>query len=100
MHTIDIQIVYALPNKAWIKNLTVPRGSTPVDVIQLSGIFDEFEDLRAMELNYGVYSKRVDQHYLMCNGDRLEIYRRLTADPKTVRRELARAGKTMSDERN
>ncbi len=100
MHTIDVQIVYAFPKKAWIKDLTVSRGSTPVDVIQLSGILNEFEELRSIKLNYGVYSKRVDQHYLMCNGDRLEIYRPLTADPKTVRRELAKAGKTMSDDRN
>lgn len=99
MHTIDVQIVYAWSKKAWIKDLTVSRGSTPSEVIELSGILDEFPSLSLKELHYGVFSKRVDQHYLMNDGDRLEIYRQLTADPKTVRRELAKAGKTMSDDR-
>ena len=99
MHTIDVQIVYALQEKAWVKNLTIPRGSTPDDAIKLSGILEEIEELRLMELDFGIFSKKVDQFYLMNNGDRLEIYRQLTADPKTVRRELAKAGKTMSGDR-
>lgn len=100
MHTIDIQIVYAVKNKLWRKQLKVARGVTPVDVIQQSGLLDDNSELELRELVYGVYSQRVDQYYLMSDGDRLEIYRSLTADPKTVRRELAKAGKTMSDGRS
>ncbi len=99
MHTISIQIVYAWPNKVWSKCLELRRGATPIDVIELSGILDEFPNMQLSEMQYGVYSKRVDQHYLMAEGDRLEIYRPLTADPKTIRRELAKVGKTMSGER-
>jgi len=100
MHTIEVQIVYVLKQKFWQKRLTIARGSTPMDVIQHSGLLNEFQELDISELSYGVYSQRVDQNYLLNNGDRLEVYRPLIADPKTVRRELAKAGKTMSGERS
>ncbi len=100
MHTIEVQIVYALKQHCWQKRLEMARGTTPLDVIEQSGLLNEFEELDLSELNYGVYSQRVDQNYLMNDGDRLEVYRSLTADPKTIRRELAKAGKTMSGERS
>lgn len=100
MHKIEVHIVYALPESVWKKSLQMSRGATPVDVIQQSGLLEAFTDLELTELHYGVYSQRVDQNYLMADGDRLEIYRSLTADPKTVRREMAKAGKTMTDNRS
>ena len=99
MHTIEVKIVYALKQQFWQKSLKIARGSTPLDVLEQSGFLSEFQSLELSELTYGVYSRRVDQNYLMNNGDRLEIYRPLTADPKNVRRELAKMGKTMSGER-
>jgi putative ubiquitin-RnfH superfamily antitoxin RatB of RatAB toxin-antitoxin module len=99
MHSINIEIIYALPNLIWRKLLIIPRGSTPLDVIKESGFHEEFPQLEPGSLSYGIYSKRVDENYLLSEGDRLEIYRKLTADPKTVRREMAKVGKTMTDSR-
>lgn len=99
-HIINISIVYALPKKTWIKSLVMNRGATPEDVMQQSGFFETFPELQQQfekqALNYGVFAQGVDENYLLADGDRLEIYRALTADPKTVRRELAAQGKTMS----
>lgn len=96
---ICVHIVYAPPSGLWLKTLTLLRGSTPADLIQESGLLTHFPELQtvfdASELAYGVYSQRVDPNYLLQEGDRLEIYRPLTADPKQVRRELAKLGKTM-----
>lgn len=100
MHSINIEIVYAFPDKVWRQQLTVLRGSTPLEVIKQSNLFDYFPMLVDKPFHYGVYSKRVDENYLMAEGDRLEIYRDLTADPKTVRREMAKMGKTMTDKRS
>ena len=96
MHSIDVQIIYVQPEQVWSKKLIMPRGATPIDLIKKSGFLEAFAELTLEELHYGVYSQRVDQHYLMNNFDRLEIYRPLNVDPKTVRRELAKTGKTMS----
>ena len=100
MYAIDVQIVYALKQQLWQKSLKIARGATPIDVIQQSGFLNEFQELELSQLNYGIFSQRVDQNYLMNNGDRLEIYRPLTADPKSIRRELAKVGKTMSGDRS
>ena len=99
MPSINVEIVFALESQIWRKNLQVLRGSTPEDVIEESGLLIAFPELKSNKLNYGIYSKMVDQHYLMSENDRLEIYRPLKADPKTVRREMAKAGKTMTDQR-
>lgn len=99
-HTIKVSIVYALPEQTWLKSMVLNRGATPEDLMQKSGLFDAFPALlqayEKQELNFGIYAQRVDDHYLLEEGDRLEIYRSLTADPKVVRRELAAQGKTMS----
>jgi len=99
-HIINVSIVYALPEQTWTKSLLMNRGATPEDLMQESGLFTTFPELmqnfEQQELNFGVYAQRVDENYLLAEGDRLEIYRPLTADPKTVRRELAAQGKTMS----
>jgi len=47
------------------------------------------------ELTIGVYADKIELDYLLEEGDRVEIYRPLTADPKEVRRQLALLGKTM-----
>jgi len=100
MHFITVRIVFAFREKAWSKLLQVRRGATPMDIIELSGLLNEFPDLVKEELRYGVYSKQVNDNYLMLDNDRLEIYRPLKADPKLVRREQAKAGKTMTDNRD
>lgn len=99
-HIINVSIVYALPEQAWTKSLVMNRGATPEDLMHESGLLTVFPELvqklEKKELNFGIFSQRVDENYLLAEGDRLEIYRPLTADPKTVRRELAAQGKTMS----
>jgi len=100
MHFIDVTIVYALPEKAWIKSLTIRRGGTPVDLIEQSQLSSDFPEIKLEQLKFGVYGKTVDENYLLEEGDRLEIYRPIKADPKEVRRDLAKAGKTMVDDRS
>ena len=39
------------------------------------------------QLDFGVWAKRVSANYVMQLGDRIEIYRPLTVDPKVARRE-------------
>jgi len=104
MHTIEIEIIYALPNKVWRKTMTLNRGTSPLEAIEQSGLLKECpelgdKDTSNKELTFGIFSKRVDDSYLLAQGDRLEVYRKLTADPKEVRREMAKAGKTMTDSR-
>lgn len=98
MHDIEVSIVYATPEQQTLKELRVTRGTNAVELIQQSGFLQEIEELRDVpleDLKIGVFAQRVQTDYLLEAGDRLEIYRELSADPKEVRRQLALLGKTI-----
>jgi putative ubiquitin-RnfH superfamily antitoxin RatB of RatAB toxin-antitoxin module len=55
----------------------------------------EFPEADFSAPTLGVFAQPVAHDYVVNEGDRIEIYRPLTADPKEVRRQLAAAGLTM-----
>ena len=95
MHNIEVEIVYALREKQWLKSLNVARGTSAMELVQQSGVLNDYPELNETELTLGVYGEKVSDDYLLEQGDRVEIYRPLKADPKEVRRLLALQGKTM-----
>jgi putative ubiquitin-RnfH superfamily antitoxin RatB of RatAB toxin-antitoxin module len=100
MKYISVSIVYATPEKQWIKECTLPRGSCVEDLVKHSELLCEIPELNGRTvdtLQMGVYAAKVTTDTLLEEGDRLEIYRPLQADPKEVRRQLALLGKTMGN---
>ena len=100
MHTIDVSVVFAMPTKQWCYQATVDRGFSAQDLILQSGFLDSIDSLNGVELqllDIGVYAQKVELDYLLQAGDRVEIYRPLLADPKEVRRRLAKLGKTIGN---
>lgn len=98
MHSISVSVVYATPQNQLIKDCEVPRGTSALELVTLSGILKDFEELQSSKLEsleLGVFAQKVSHDYLLEQGDRVEIYRKLKADPKEVRRQLAKLGKTM-----
>jgi putative ubiquitin-RnfH superfamily antitoxin RatB of RatAB toxin-antitoxin module len=96
MRQITVEIVYATPSSQWLRELQVPLGTDVGELLELSGVLNEFSELKdQVDLKLGIFSKRVDQEEILKQGDRVEIYRELTADPKEVRRQLAKLGKVM-----
>jgi len=98
MHKINVSIVYAMPQKQWLLELQVTRGTNAEELVQMSKFLEQIDTLRGKtieQLKLGVYSQKVTIDYLLEEGDRLEIYRELTADPKEVRRQLAKLGKSI-----
>ena len=98
MHQINVSLVYAIAEKQWIYQARVARGTSAQELIEDSRFIDTIEALKNRQiesLNIGVFSQKIPHDYLLQEGDRLEIYRPLTADPKEVRRQLALMGKTM-----
>ena len=98
IHTIDVSIVYATQSQQWIVEKRVTRGTSAFELLQSSGFLDQIPELSELEsqrLQLGVYAEKVAHDYLLVQGDRVEVYRPLTADPKEVRRQLAVLGKTM-----
>lgn len=94
---MKIGIAYALPHRqAWL-NVEVPDGATVRDAIERSGILVQFPEIDLGQQKVGIYGKVSKLDAVLNDGDRVEIYRPITCDPKTVPRK-AKAGGDASAE--
>ena len=87
--TIHVEVAYALPERQAIIPLQVLPGTTALQAAQRSGITDRFEGLVLEDARLGVFGKPVAADQVLQEGDRVEIYRPLKADPKEVRKARA-----------
>jgi len=83
---MKISVTYAEPTKQkWIE-LEVPDETTAEEAIRLSGLLEQFPEIDLSENKFGVFGKVVKPVQSLKEGDRVEIYRPITADPETVER--------------
>jgi uncharacterized protein len=87
---LKVEVVYALPAEQVLIELQVKEGTTVGQAIALSGIQERFPDLRVSRGLVGIFGRPVELDALLCDGDRVEIYRPLLANPKQARRERAK----------
>lgn len=88
--TIEVEIVYALPDAAFAQTLRVPAGADVAQAIRQSGMLERHPEIAAASTALGIFGKRVESNTVLRDYDRIEIYRRLIADPKQSRRARAR----------
>lgn len=88
--TIEVEVVYALPEKQWCRRIAVPCGTTVRDAIERSGLLAEHPGIDAANLMVGIWNHRCSLDSTVRAQDRIEVYRPLTADPKEARRRRAR----------
>ena len=90
---INIEVSYALPHKQRILALKVEPGCTVYDAAVKSGIDKHFPEIDFEHAKMGIFGKVIakPKEQAIQEGDRVEIYRPLIADPKEVRK--ARAAK-------
>ena len=93
--TIGVEVAYARPDTQLILPVTVAGDATIEDAIRASGILDKFPDIDLKVNKVGVFGKLSKLGNGLREGDRIEIYRALIADPKEVRRKRAAEGKAM-----
>ena len=92
---INIEVVYALPDKQQLITMAVPSGTlareAAVQAIRthLITLAETDAVLDPNTIPLGVYGQIVADDYPMQAGDRLELYRPLQQDPKERRRQLA-----------
>ena len=90
---IAVEVVYATPERQWLICVELPAGSTVQQAIDQSDIQGQVEGLSIDPQALGIFSRKVTPEQLLRDGDRVEIYRPLLADPKESRRRRAAAGK-------
>ena len=93
--TINVEVAYATPRLQYVVNVRVPIGCTAREAIKKSNILTQFDEIDLTKNKIGIYSRLVCLDVVLQDGDRVEIYRPLKADPRIIRRLLAEEGKTM-----
>ncbi|NBA96518.1 RnfH family protein [Pseudomonas sp. R5(2019)] len=85
---IDIEVVFATPERQLLLQVSVPSGTTLREAVRLSGIAEQFPEWDVGVCALGVFGRVIAdaQTRPVEVGDRIEIYRPLLADPKEVRR--------------
>ena len=89
MNQINIEIAYTLPDRYYLKSFKVDEGTMIQTAILQSGILQQFTEIDLRENKVGIYSRPAKLTDQLKDGDRIEIYRPLLADPKEIRRKRA-----------
>ena len=93
--TLGVEVAYAVVDHQILLSIQVREGATVQDAIQQSGILESYPEIDLSRNKVGVFGKLVKLQAELREGDRVEIYRPLIADPKEVRKLRAAQGKQM-----
>lgn len=93
--SIQIQLVYALRDRQELVALRMPAGTTVQQAVDASGLLQKHAEINLADNKLGIFGKLTKPDAVLRDGDRVEIYRALIADPKEVRRKRAEEGKAM-----
>lgn len=85
---MQIAVAYSEPaNQLWLR-IEVPDETTVQQAIEQSGILRKFPDIDLSQSAVGIFGKAAELDAMLKPGDRVEIYRAITADPATVPRRV------------
>lgn len=80
-----IEIAYALYEEQFLDVEEVAESTTVEQALEGSKMLQRFPDLNTEKV--GIFGKLVNHDQVLREGDRIEIYRPLKADPRDRRRE-------------
>ena len=86
---IAVEVAYALPEKQYLQRVTLQEGATVEEAIRASGLLELRTDIDLTKNKVGIYCRPAKLSDIVHDGDRVEIYRPLIADPKELRRQRA-----------
>ena len=93
MSEIRVEVVYALPERQYLRTVKLDEGSSVEEAVKASGLLELRSDIDLKQNKLGIYSRPVKLADTVSDGDRIEIYRPLIADPKELRRIRAERSK-------
>lgn len=82
---MKVSVTYALPERQTWLEVEVPEQATVRDAIDASGIARAFPALNLATQKVGIFGKTVALEARLEPGQRVEIYRPITADPIALR---------------
>lgn len=87
---IRVAVALALAERQEVIELEIGDGSTAADAIAAARLEERFPGIGVARLRVGIWSRAAERAAVLRDGDRVELYRELTADPKDARRARAR----------
>lgn len=87
---VRVQVCHALPAETFLVELELPAGSTLLQAVHASGALQRYPQIDIATQKLGIFGKLKPTDTVLRDGDRIEIYRPLQADPKETRRRRAK----------
>lgn len=84
-----IEVVYAQPLEQDCAAVDLPAGATVAEAIACSGVLLRHPEIDLKSTRVGIWGRWCTLATTVRDGDRVEVYRPLQADPKEVRRQRA-----------
>lgn len=81
-----VTVVYARPGVRHVLRVELEPGATIAQAIDASDLLSLEPELRNGTLDAGVWNRVAKLDAIVRDGDRIEVYRPLTVDPKEARR--------------
>lgn len=91
--TIEVEVAYATLEEQLILKQSVAVDATVEAVLLESGLLERFPEIDLTVNKVGVFGKLCKLNAGLRPGDRIEVYRKLIADPKEARRKRANESK-------
>lgn len=86
---LHIEVCYALPHEQRLFTLEVETDCDVEQAIHRSGILETYPEIDLTINKVGIFGKVCKLNAALRDKDRIEIYRKLIADPKESRRQKA-----------
>jgi putative ubiquitin-RnfH superfamily antitoxin RatB of RatAB toxin-antitoxin module len=81
-----VSVAYADLKAQFWQKLNLPDGATVRDAIEKSGVLGKFPQIDLEKQKVGVFGKVTPLDTALNEGDRVEIYRAIIVDPRSVPR--------------
>ena len=86
---MQIAVAYARTDRQVWMEIEMQDGATVREAIERSGVLEEFPEIDLEVNKVGIFARPVKLDQPLKEGDRVEIYRPLIADPKQVKKKAA-----------
>lgn len=96
---VHVTVVCCAPGCEDLAEVTLPAGATVADAIRASGVFDRRPETAVTTPDVGIWGRACAMTQRLEDGDRVELYRPLTVDPKEARRVRAEVRRRRSGRR-
>jgi putative ubiquitin-RnfH superfamily antitoxin RatB of RatAB toxin-antitoxin module len=83
-------VVYALADEQVLIALELEAGTTARQALEQSGLLRRYPGIDLAVTPIGIFGRVTDPDTPLRDGDRVEVYRPLQADPRDARRTRAR----------